>query len=63
MLLEEIYLLTKHGRFNAEYIESIPVYKRRVYLRLMEKEFTDVKEYNEKLNKKSKTTISKRKSR
>jgi len=48
MVLEEIYLLTKHGRFSAEYIEKIPVYKRRFYLNLMKEEADELRKEQEK---------------
>lgn len=38
MVNEEIYVLTKHAKFQAEYIEGIPVYRRRNYLALLQKE-------------------------
>jgi hypothetical protein len=48
MLLEEIYILTKHGRFSAEYIENIPVYKRRFYLNMMKEEADEIRKEQEK---------------
>jgi hypothetical protein len=48
MVLEEIYLLTKHGRFSADYIEKIPVYKRRYFLNLMKEEADEIKKEREK---------------
>ncbi len=45
--MEEIYLLTKHAKFNAEYIEKIPVYKRRFYLNLLKEELEDTKKAQE----------------
>jgi hypothetical protein len=48
MVLEEIYLLTKHGRFSADYIERIPVYKRRYFLNLMREEAEEIKKEQEK---------------
>ena len=52
--MEEIYLLTKHGRFNAEYIEEIPVYKRRFHLNLLKEELEDTKEAQDKAIAKAK---------
>lgn len=43
MVNDEIYILTHHGKFQAEYIESIPVYKRRYFLHLLEKENEEIK--------------------
>jgi len=48
MVIQEIYLLTKHGKFASEYIENIPVWKRRYYLHLLEKEAKETKEMHEK---------------
>ena len=54
MVNEEIYILTKHARFNAEYIENIPVYRRRYYLYLLEKEIEEIEKLKEKEMKKIK---------
>ena len=48
MLDEEIYILTKHGKFQAEYIESIPIYRRRHFLHLLNKEFEAIEAEQEK---------------
>jgi phage terminase Nu1 subunit (DNA packaging protein) len=48
MIMEEIYLLTKHGRFSSEYIEKIPVFKRRYFLNLMKEEADQIKKEQEK---------------
>ena len=50
MLDEEIYLLTKHGGFQADYIEKIPIYRRRHYLHILNKEFEKIEEQNNKFN-------------
>ena len=42
MVDEEIYILTKHGRFQADYIEKIPIYRRRHYLFLLQKENEEI---------------------
>jgi len=60
MVMEEIYILTKHGRFNAEYIESIPVFKRRFYLNLLKEEFEHQKAEQEKAESKAKAASFKR---
>ena len=39
MVNEEIYTLTKHGKFDSDYIENIPIYRRRYFLFLLNKEF------------------------
>ena len=54
MLDEEIYLLTKHGRFQADYIENIPVYRRRHFIYLLNKEFDAIEEEQEKMKNKYK---------
>jgi len=54
MVNDEIYILTKHARFNAEYIENIPVYRRRYYLYLLEKEIEEIEKLKEKEMKKIK---------
>jgi hypothetical protein len=54
MVMEEIYLLTKHARFNAEYIENIPVYKRRFHLNLLKEELEEQKSAQEKAVAKAK---------
>ena len=54
MVLEEIYLLTKHGRFSSQYIENLAVYKRRFYLDLMKEEADEVR----KNQQKSTTTVN-----
>jgi phage terminase Nu1 subunit (DNA packaging protein) len=54
MLDEEIYLLTKHGKFQADYIENIPVYRRRHFIYLLNKEFDAIEEEQEKMKNKYK---------
>jgi phage terminase Nu1 subunit (DNA packaging protein) len=53
MVDEEIYLLTKHGKFEASYVERIPVYRRRYFLHLLEKEAEQREEEAEKARKQS----------
>ena len=53
MINEEIYILTKHGRFQADYIESIPVYRRRYYLHLLQDENERMEKEREKLEEKA----------
>jgi len=38
MVNEEIYILTKHAKFQADYVEKLPIYKRRYFLHLLERE-------------------------
>ena len=52
--MQEIYLLLKHGGFNAEYIEDAPVFKRRFFLNLLEKEADEMKKQQEKANSQTK---------
>jgi len=48
MVLEEIFILTHHGDFDSEYIENIPVYKRRFHLNLLKEEFDQIRREQEK---------------
>lgn len=52
MVNEEIYILTKHVKFQAEYIENIPIYKRRHFLHLFEKEREKIEEMQDNMNNK-----------
>ena len=52
MIDEEIYYLTKHGNFQADYIENIPVYKRRHYIFLLNKEIEKENEEIERIRNK-----------
>lgn len=49
MVNEEIYLLTKHGKFDSNYLENIPIYKRRFFLHLLHDEFEKIEEKNNKI--------------
>jgi hypothetical protein len=42
MVDEEIYILTKHAKFQGEYIEKLPIYRRRHFLHLLEKENEEI---------------------
>jgi phage terminase Nu1 subunit (DNA packaging protein) len=53
MVNEEIYILTKHGRFEASYIENIPVYRRRYFLHLLQQENEAIEKEREKLEQKA----------
>jgi len=59
MINQEIYILTKHGRFQADYIEKLPVYRRRFFLELFEREKRELDEEYKKLNNKSSGTRKK----
>jgi hypothetical protein len=52
MVTEEIYILTKHAKFGAEYAENIPVYKRRFFLDLLQKENEMIEEERKKQERK-----------
>jgi len=54
MVMDEIYVLTKHGKFTAEYIETIPIYKRRYFLHLMEEEADEIKKERDRAERKNK---------
>ena len=54
MVMEEIYILTKHGKFNSDYVEKIPVYKRRFYLNLLKEELEESKRVQEYATRKAK---------
>lgn len=58
--MEEIYLLTKHANFTSEYIEKIPVYKRRFYLELLKEELEEKKKAQEKAEAKARQSVKKR---
>jgi hypothetical protein len=51
MINDEIFVLTRHGKFQADYVENIPVYKRRYFLHLLEKENEDMKREQEKMKR------------
>jgi len=46
--MQEIYLLTKHANFSAEYIKKIPVHNRRYYLTLFREEMKEQEEAYDK---------------
>ena len=53
--MDEIYLLTKHANFSAEYVERIPVYKRRYYTHLLQKEADQIKKAQDNAARESKS--------
>lgn len=59
MVLEEIYILQKHANFSAEYIEKIPVYKRRFYLHKLKEEFDEKKKQIDRQNSKNTQNVTK----
>jgi hypothetical protein len=58
MLDEEIYILTKHGKFQSEYIEKLPIYRRRHFLYLLNKEFEEIERQQNKIKNQSKFNTS-----
>ena len=48
LIHEEIYILTKHAKFQAEYIERLPIYKRRHFLFLLQKENEEIEKAQDK---------------
>jgi len=53
MVDEEIYILTKHAKFQADYIEKIPIFRRRHYLFLLQRENEEIEKMHEKANQKN----------
>ena len=48
MVDEEIFILTKHAKFQADYIENLPIYRRRHFLFLLQKENEEVERLQDK---------------
>jgi hypothetical protein len=53
MVNEEIYILTKHAKFQADYIENLPVYRRRHFLYLLQKENEEIEKLQEQARNKN----------
>jgi len=53
MVNEEIYVLTKHAKFQADYIENLPIYRRRHFLFLLQKENEEIEKQQEKAQNKN----------
>lgn len=53
MVNEEIYVLTKHAKFQADYVEKLPIYKRRYFLHLLEKENEEIEKMQEQAERKN----------
>jgi hypothetical protein len=53
MVNEEIYILTKHAKFQADYIENLPIYKRRHFLHLLQKENEEIEKLQEQANRRN----------
>jgi hypothetical protein len=47
MVNEEIFILTKHAKFQADYIENLPIYRRRHFLFLLQKENEEIEKLQE----------------
>jgi len=54
MVDEEIYILTKHARFQADYVENLPIYRRRHFLFLLEKENEEIERMRDNARLKNK---------
>ena len=48
MVDEEIYILTKHAKFQADYIENLPIYRRRHFLYLLQKENEEIEKIHDR---------------
>jgi hypothetical protein len=53
MVDEEIYILTKHAKFQADYIENLPIYRRRHFLFLLQKENEEIEKQQDKAKNKN----------
>jgi hypothetical protein len=53
MVDEEIFILTKHAKFQADYIEHLPIYRRRHFLFLLQKENEEVERLQEQARSKA----------
>jgi len=56
MVMQEIYILTKHANFSAQYVENLPTWKRRYYVHLLEKEVEETKKQQENQTRKMKSS-------
>jgi len=50
---EEIYVLAKHANLGAEYVERLPVYRRRHFLYLFQKEQEEIEKVHEQARSKN----------
>jgi hypothetical protein len=53
MVDEEIFILTKHAKFQADYIEHLPIYRRRHFLFLLQKENEEIEKLQEAAQRKN----------
>lgn len=51
MVLDEIYLLTKHSNFSYGDLERIPTYKRRYFLNRLREDVEKIEEENNKASR------------
>jgi len=58
--MQEIYILTKHANFSAEYVENLPTYKRRLHLHFLETEVEELKKHQEAQVSKARAASRKR---
>jgi hypothetical protein len=56
MVMQEIYVLTKHANFSAQYVENLPTWKRRYYIHLLEKDVEETKKQQENQSRKMKSS-------
>jgi len=47
MVDEEIFVLTKHAKFDPDYIERLPIYRRRHFLFLLQKENEEIEKMHD----------------
>lgn len=45
--------MTKHAKFQAEYVENLPIYRRRHFIHLLEKEIEEMEKEQEKIKSKN----------
>jgi hypothetical protein len=53
MVDEEIFILTKHAKFQADYIENLPIYRRRHFLFLLQRENEEIERLNDQAKSKN----------
>ena len=53
MVDEEIYILTKHAKFQADYIENLPIYRRRHFLFLLQRENEEIEKLQDQAKNKN----------
>lgn len=53
MVLDEIYTLTKHSNFTPEYLELIPVYKRRYFINRLKEDIDAIEKEHEKISRRT----------